>query len=79
MTQNVITLNEREDRVLNVVKAKYGLKTKSEAIAVVTKAYEENFLEPEIRPEYLKKLKKIRKGRYIKYGSIGELRKAIEG
>ena len=79
MAQNVITLDEREDRVLNIVKAKYGLRTKSEAIAVVTKAYEENFLEPEIRPEYLKKLERIRKEGYGKtFRSIEELRKKIE-
>ena len=34
--------------------------------------------EPEIRPEYLKKLKRLRKGKYIKYNSIEELRKIIE-
>jgi len=31
--------------------------------------------EPEIRPEYLKKLKKISKGKHIKFNSIEELRK----
>lgn len=37
--------------------------------------YEEIFLEPELRPEYLKKLEKIKKGKYIEFGSIEELRK----
>ena len=61
MVQNIINLEEHEDRVINVVKAKYGLKSKSEAISLITKAYEENFLEPELRPAYLKKLERIRK------------------
>lgn len=75
MVQNIIDLGEREDRVLNIVKAKFGLKTKSEAISLVTKVYENSFLEPELRPEYVEKLNKIRKGKYIKLGSIDDLRK----
>jgi len=75
MVQNIVNLGEREDRVLNIVKAVHGLKTKSEAIALVTQAYEENFLELEVRPEYLKKLEKIQKeGKYSKvFTSVDEL------
>jgi len=76
MVQNVIDIGEREDRVLNIVKAKFGLKNKSEAITLIANTYEENFLEPELRPEYIQKLQKIRKGKYIKYNSIEDLRKA---
>lgn len=76
MVQSIIDLGENEDRILNIVKAKYGLKNKSQAIAILTKVYEDSFLEPELRPEYLEKLGKIRKGRYIKFNSIEELRKA---
>ena len=75
MVQNVIEIGDREDRVLNIVKAKFGLSNKSEAVALIAQAYEESFLEPELRPEYLEKLKKIRKGKYIKFNSIDELRK----
>lgn len=76
MVQNIIEIGEREDRVLNIVKAKFGLKNKSEAVAIITQTYEENFLEPELRPEYLEKLQKIRKGRYFKFDSVEDLRKA---
>jgi len=76
MVQNIINIGEREDRVLNIVKAKFGLKNKSEAVAVITQTYEESFLEPELRPEYLEKLQKIRKGKYFKFNSIDDLRKA---
>jgi len=58
-----------------MVKAKYGLKTKSEAIALIAKAYEDTFLEPELKPEYLNKLGKIRKGKYHKFKSVDDLRK----
>ncbi len=76
MVQAVINIREHANRVLNVVKAKYGLKDKSQAIELVIAEYETSFLEPELRPEYIEKLKKIRKGKYTKYKSVEELRKA---
>ena len=78
MVQNIIKIGEREDRVLNIVKAKFGLKNKSEAVAIITQIYEESFLEPELRPEYLKKLQKIRKGKYAQFNSIDELDRHIK-
>ena len=75
MVQNIINTGVDEDRVLNIIKAKYGLKNKSEAVNLVLKIYMENFLEPELRPEYIEKLEKIRKGKYIKYNSVEALRK----
>ena len=75
MVQSIIDLNENEDRILNIVKAKFGLKNKSEAVALIAKTYEDSFLEPELKPEYIEKLDKIRKGEYIKFSSIEELRK----
>jgi hypothetical protein len=79
MVQSIIQIDEREDRILNIVKAKYGLKNKSEAVALIAEIYEESFLEPQLRPEYLVKLGKIRKEKGIPFKSIGELRKIIEG
>ena len=61
MVKAIIDLDENVNRVLNVVKAKYGLNDKSEAINVVVRQYEEDILEPELRPEYIEKLKKIEK------------------
>ena len=79
MVQNIITIGEREDRVLNIVKAKFGLKNKSDAVALLAKNYEENFLEPELRPEYIKKLGTIQKEKGIPFRNMAELRKIIEG
>lgn len=78
MTQAIINLGVHEDRILNIVKGKFGLKNKSDAVNFIINKYESD-LEPEIRPEYIKKLEKIRKGKYIQYKSIEELRKSIEG
>jgi len=76
MVQAMININENVNRILNIIKAKYGLKDKSEAINLVVNEYGGNILEPELRPEYLEKLQKIRNGKYIKFNSINELRKA---
>lgn len=76
MVQAVVHIDEHANRVLNVLKAKYGLKDKSEAINLVVVEYEEHLLEPELRPEYLEKLEKIRKGKYTSFESVDDLRKA---
>ncbi|GBE20347.1 MAG TPA: DUF2683 domain-containing protein [Candidatus Pacearchaeota archaeon] len=79
MVQSIIDIGNKEDRILNIVKAKFGLKNKSQAVAMLIKIYEESFLEPELRPEYIEKLKKIEKEGYGKtFSSISELRKHIE-
>ena len=78
MVQSIIQIDEREDRVLNIVKAKYGLRNKSQAVALIAKVYEEKFLEPQLKPAYLEKLSKIEKEKGIPFKSISELRKVIE-
>ena len=65
MVQAIININENANRVLNIVKAKYGFKDKSEAINLVVSEFEENLLEPELRPEYKVKLAKIIKGKHL--------------
>ena len=65
MVQAMININEDANRVLNIIKAKYGLKDKSEAINLVVNEYQQNFLEPELRPEYKTRLVKIMKGKHL--------------
>ena len=77
MVQAIINVNERTNQVLNIVKAKYNLRDKSEAINVMAEKYEENILEPELRPEYIKKAKKIMKEKAIYVGTPDNLRKMI--
>ena len=78
MVQNIINIGTKEDRILNIVKAVHSLKNKSEAVAFIVNKYEENFLEPELRPEYIEKLEKIRKEKGIRFKNIEELRSLIE-
>ena len=77
MVQAIIKIEEQTNRVLNMVKAKYSLKDKSEAIDLMAKQYQENILEPELRPEYVKKAKGIMKQDKISVGTVEELRKRI--
>jgi len=78
MVQAMINIAEQTNRVLNIVKAKYGLKDKSQAIELVVSDYESEFLEPELRPEYVEKIKQIKKGKFHRYNSIDALRNEIE-
>ena len=79
MVKAIIDLGEYEDRIATIVKGKYGLKNKSEAINLVISKFEEEFLEPQLRPEYIEKLKNIEKQGYSKsFTSLDEMKKHIE-
>tara|TARA_Y100000034_G_C6829933_1_gene374532 strand:- start:204 stop:449 length:246 start_codon:yes stop_codon:yes gene_type:complete len=79
MVQAMINISKDANQILNIVKAKKNFKDKSEAIDFVTKKYGEDLLEPELRPEYIEKIKKIEEEGYGKtYGSIEELKRDIE-
>ena len=79
MVQAMIKIPKEVNQVRNIVKARFGLKTKSEAIARVVIEYGAEILEPELRPEYILKLKKIEKeGNFISFNSIESLKKSIE-
>jgi hypothetical protein len=77
MVQAIINIEDETNRVLNIVKAKFGLKDKSEAINVMAGQYEQELLEPQLRPEYIEKLKGIKKEKGIRFKSVNELRKHI--
>jgi len=67
MVNNVVDLGEKENRVINIVKVKYGLKDKSQALSVIINRYEECELEPELRPEFVKEIEETRKhGKFLK-------------
>lgn len=78
MVQALIEIDENTNRVLNVVKAKYGLKDKGEAIQVVVERYIEEEDEPDLRPEFIEKIRKTENQKGIKFKSINELRKRYE-
>jgi len=77
MVQAIIKISKHANRVLNIVKAKYDLKDKSGAIETMAEQYEKEILEPELRPEYIEKAKKIMKEKPILIGTTNNLRKMM--
>jgi len=79
MVQAMINISDNTNQVLNIVKARFNLKDKSEAIEKVVLDYGEDILEPELRPEFIQKIKRIeQKGKFKTFSNIDELRKDIE-
>ncbi|MEK6886993.1 MAG: DUF2683 family protein [Nanoarchaeota archaeon] len=75
----MINIGENTNRVLNIIKAKFSLNDKSEAIDLMAQQYEENILEPELRPEFVKELTRLEKhGKFKHYKTLASLRKEIE-
>ncbi len=66
MVQALVELDNNTNRVLNIVKAKFGLKDKGEAIKFVVTEYVEYESEPELRPEFIKKMEEIQKQKSIR-------------
>jgi len=72
MPTAIVKISDEANHVINVVKAKYDLKDKSEAINKMAEEYENEVLEPELKPEFVEKMKKIEKEKTIKVKSIDE-------
>ncbi|MEK6940611.1 MAG: DUF2683 family protein [Nanoarchaeota archaeon] len=62
----MIQISDKANQILNIVKAKYGLKDKSNAIEKVVIEFGEDFLEPQLRPEFIQKMKERQKEKTIK-------------
>ena len=54
--------------MLNVIKAKFGLTDKSEAINKFAELYGEEYVEKDANGEYVKKILEIEEGHFKKYG-----------
>ncbi len=65
MVQALIELDENTNRVINIVKAKYGLKDKGEAIKQIVAEYIEFEDEPELKPDFIQKMNEIIKQKSI--------------
>lgn len=74
MVKATIEIPENENRILTILKGKYGLKNKEQVIISLIKGAEQD-LEPELRPEFIKEMRKIDKEKGIPFKDIAELRK----
>ena len=77
----MIEIDKHTNQILNIVKAKYGLKTKSEAIEEMAREYEQEVIEPELRPEFIARLREIeRTAKFVKVKNVDEyFKKMLEG
>jgi len=57
MVNAMIQISDQANQILNIVKARYNLKDKSQAIEYVALEYGEDLLEPGLRPEFIEKMK----------------------
>ena len=74
MVHAIINIDDRTNKILNIIKVKYGLKDESAAIDFIVAEYEEEILEPELKPEFVEKMKEIMKEEPIDVGTIENLR-----
>jgi len=70
MTTAIVELNDKTNRVVNIVKAMYELKDKSQAINKMAEEFENEILEMQLRPEYLKRLERIEKEKSLKVKNV---------
>jgi len=77
MVQAIINISKETNRVLNILKAKYDLKNKSQAIDRMAKEYQQDILEPELNPEYVKKAQERMKEKPVNVGTPKDLRKMM--
>jgi len=75
MVKAIVEIDEEANKVINLLKAQYGLRDKSQAINKMAKQYKEIILESEFSAEYIRKLMEIQKEPIIRVGSTAELRK----
>lgn len=72
MVQALVKIDDNTNRVLNIVKAKFRLKDKGKAIQFVVNEYVEYENEPELKPEFIKKIEKINKQKSIRVNNFGK-------
>lgn len=77
MTSAIINFTEENNWLLNVIKARYSLGNKSDTVNFLLQKFGKQELEGEVRPEYLKKLAKIRKEKLRTYSSSEEMRREL--
>ena len=77
-----IKVKDYTNRVLGVVKEKYGLRDKGDALDKFAEMYGEEFVEPEVKEEIIREVIESCNRHIKKYGfrsrSVKDLRKIIE-
>ncbi|AEH07590.1 DUF2683 family protein [Methanothermococcus okinawensis] len=78
MVKAIVNISDENNQIINIIKAKYNLKDKSEAINKIIEEYTELLLEPELKPDYVEKIKKImERNNMVEFDSVDELRREL--
>ena len=72
MVQALVEIDENTNRVLNIVKAKYNLKDKGEAIKLVVSEYIDYEGEPELKPEFVEEIQRISRQKRIRVDDVAK-------
>ena len=75
MVKAIVDIDDEANKVINILKAQYGLKDKSQAINLLAREYKEVVMESRFRPEYIRRLLEIQKEPITRVGSPTDLRK----
>ncbi len=77
MVKAIVDIDNEANKILNHLKVEYNLKTKSEAINFMAQQLKQFVrTEPEVRPEYIRKLKRImKKEKYVHIGTVADFKK----
>ncbi|HIH97843.1 MAG TPA: DUF2683 family protein [Thermoplasmata archaeon] len=59
MVKAIVEISEKGNRILNLIKAKFGLRTKSDALNKILEEYESELLEPGLKPEFIEEIKRV--------------------
>lgn len=74
----LLDIPEEVNQTLSIIKAQHRLKNKVEAITLVVNSYKDEHMEPELRPEFVERIKKTERLKGIPFSSIADLRKRYE-
>ena len=71
----LLDLPQEVNQTLNIVKAQNNLKNKVAAITLIVNTFREEHMEPELRPEFVARIKRTEHLKGIPFKSVDELRK----
>lgn len=78
MSMVIVHLTPELERIVGVIKGMYGISSKDKAIQLLIERQGEDIFEGELRPEFIKEMRKIEKGKFKKYKNIDEFFAEIE-
>ena len=70
MVQVVVNLSSKANKAVGIVKASYNLSNKSKAIDFIIEKFAGELIEPPLREDYIKRIKKAEKGKFVEIKDV---------